>query len=143
MFRNLHRWMMLALVFTLAAPMTLLAQVADTTHAVVVTPPISGWTGILGVLLPILIAAVTVPLFGAVQKAMVVVDNLPAWAKQMAVGAITFLFTKLASFLGIQVGLIDPMHMTPDNLSALLSAGMAFLFHQSANTTAIKQKVAP
>jgi len=96
--------------------------------------------GLLPVLLPILVAGITTTAFEAFQKLLGFVEALPAIVKQVAVTTIAYGLT----YLGVQLGVTispDLSAVGPDDFSALLSAGLAFLFHQGVKTKAIANRV--
>lgn len=96
--------------------------------------------GLLPVLLPILVAGLTTTVFEYFQKLLGVVERLPAIAKQAAVAVIAYGLT----YAGVQLGVTiapDVSAVTAEDFSALLSAGLAFLFHQGAKTKALANRV--
>jgi hypothetical protein len=96
--------------------------------------------GLLPVLLQILVAGLTTTVFEYFQKLLLVVERLPAIAKQASVAVIAYGLT----YAGVQLGVTiapDVSAVTADDFSALLSAGLAFLFHQGAKTKALSNRV--
>lgn len=89
--------------------------------------------GLFPVLLPILVAGITTVAFEWLQKAVSLIDALPALAKQVAVVVIAYLLTAAGAFLGVTIS-TDLAMITPEELSALFSAGVAFIFHQGTKT---------
>ena len=98
-------------------------------------------SGLLNMLLPIIVAALVVPGFELLQKGVTVVDALPAWAKQIIVGAASYGLTVLAGLLGVHLSTNDVTGISSADFSALLSSGLAFVFHlASKQSTAAPAK---
>lgn len=99
-------------------------------------------TEFLTFMLPILVAAVTTYLFEGLQKVVALIDGLPAVVKQVAVAAIAFGLTKLSVLLGIQLTTTDVAGLQPADVSALASAGLAYVFHLGQQAKAMKANTA-
>lgn len=80
------------------------------------------------VMIPVIVAAVSMPLFDGFTKAVGFLDKLPAWGKQIAVAALTFGATKLAILLGVQMTIVDATTLTQQDVAALFSAGLTYIF---------------
>lgn len=91
--------------------------------------------GLFPVVLPVLVASLTMWGFERVQDLIALVDALPAFAKQIAVVVIAYMLTAAGAALGVTIS-TDLAAITPADLSALLSAGLAFVFHQGVKTKA-------
>lgn len=89
--------------------------------------------GLFPVLLPVIVAALTTVLFEQIQKAVAFLDAMPAITKQVSVVVITYGLTAAGAALGVTLS-TDLAAITPEELSALLSAGLAFVFHGSMKT---------
>jgi hypothetical protein len=96
--------------------------------------------GLLPVLLPILVAGITTTAFEYFQKLLGIVEALPAIAKQVAVTVLAYCLTYLGVLAGVTIS-PDLAAIGPDDFSALLSAGLAFLFHQGVKTKALANRV--
>jgi hypothetical protein len=92
---------------------------------------------ILSVLLPILVAALTTLGFEYLQKAITLVDALPDVVKRLIVGAVSFGLTALAAALGVHLSSSDPTALQSGDLSALIAAGLSYVFHLSGQTQAV------
>ena len=88
-------------------------------------------------LLPILVAGVTTYAFDALQKGVTLLDKLPALAKQLLVASLAFGLTKASVVLGVQLTTVDPTSLTQGDLSALISASLAYVFHLGGKTKAV------
>ncbi len=91
-------------------------------------------TEFLTYILPVVVAAVATGAFEYFQKAVALLNALPAIAKQVIVALATFGLTKLAVFLGITLSVLDPTQLTSGDVSALISAGLAYVFHLGKQT---------
>lgn len=85
----------------------------------------------LGMLIPLLVAVLTTIAVQGVQKASETVDRLPAMVKRVAVGLIAWGLTYLASKAGITLSTSELGALNEADISALLSAGLAYVFHLS------------
>lgn len=85
--------------------------------------------GLFPVLLPILVGSLTTVAFEGLQNLIGIIDALPAWAKQLSVVLIAYVLTAGGAALGVVIN-PDLAMVTPEELSALFSAGIAFIFHQ-------------
>lgn len=94
------------------------------------TTPVSG--GFLGTLLPIVVGALTFVGFEGLQKLVSVIDKLPATVKQIAVGVIAYGLTAGAGALGVHLSSTNIAGLTSQDLSTLISAGLAYAFHLGA-----------
>lgn len=88
-------------------------------------------------IVPVVIGAITVPLFEQVQKGVTLIDTLPPWAKQIAAAVIAFGLTKLGAVLGVALNVVDPSQLTQENVAALASAGFTYLFKSHAQAKVI------
>ncbi len=79
-------------------------------------------------LIPVVVAAVTMPLFDGFTRVVGFLDKLPAWGKQIAVAVLSFGITKLAVVLGVQLSVVDVAALTSQDVAALASAGFTYLF---------------
>src|ERR1019366_7723223 len=130
------------LLALLAAPALLLAQTVVVAAPVVPAPAApSFFAGILPVLLPIIVAALTVAGFELLQKGVAIIDGLPAAIKQVLVGVISYLLTAGSAALGIHLSTTDITGLSSADLSALISSGLAFVFHLSAQNTSVSTAV--
>lgn len=80
-------------------------------------------------LIPVLVAGLTQYVVELLQKAVTLLDRLPALAKQVLVVAVAFGLTKAAAFLGVTLTTTDLQLLGSQDIQALLSAALAFLFH--------------
>jgi hypothetical protein len=96
---------------------------------------------LLPVLLPIIVAGLTTVLFEKFQDALTALEKAPAIVKQVAVALLAFGLTKAAAFLGVAITTGDPGALTPQDFNALLSAGLAYLFHQGVKAKALAARV--
>ena len=87
---------------------------------------INDW--ILG-LSPVIVGAIVQPLFELLQKAITVLDKIPAWAKQISVVLLAMAIVKGAAYFGVLFNIVDPAQLTQENLAALASAVIAYIFH--------------
>jgi hypothetical protein len=91
-------------------------------------------------LLPIVVAGVTTYLAELLQKAVSVIDALPAVAKQVLVAALAFGLTKGALFLGVQLTSTDLASLAGNtgDITALTSAALAYVFHLGTTIKVVK-----
>jgi hypothetical protein len=88
-------------------------------------------------LFPILIlavAALTTTFADGLQRLFAVLDRMPAAAKRILVGVIAVLLTKAYTVLGITDLPTDILGLTGENVAAVVSAFLAFLFHKADRT---------
>lgn len=85
--------------------------------------------GVLDTLVMVLVAALTAPAFQLVKRASETIDDLPTWAKQLAVLALAFVLTQGSELLGVPLRSTDLGLLSTDEISALLSAALAMLLH--------------
>jgi hypothetical protein len=81
----------------------------------------------LSFILPIVVGALVVPLYDAVQKFVSILNGLPPYITRMLVGATAFGVTKLAA-MGIALTGADITALTQGDVGALASAGLAYVF---------------
>lgn len=79
-------------------------------------------------LIPIVVAALTMPLFDGFTRVVGFLDRMPAWAKQIAVAVLSFAITKVAVLLGVQLSVVDVTMLTSQDVAALASAGFTYIF---------------
>lgn len=96
---------------------------------------------LVGILIPILVAALTTFLFDKLKDAITLLDDAPAWVKQAIVAIVAFGLTKGSLFLGITLTTTDITAMPPADLSALLSASLSYLFHAGKQAKQIQERV--
>lgn len=96
---------------------------------------------LLMLLIPVIVASLTTILFEQFQKGLTLLDKAPAWTKQILVTVLAFGLTKLAALLGVSLSTTGVVDLKPEDFSALLSSGLAFLFHNGAKTKALVAKV--
>lgn len=87
--------------------------------------------GLLPVLFPVVVAAVTMEGFEKIQYLSEKVDSLKGIYKQLAVVIIAYVLTWLGSLLGVVLP-TELGQLAPTDISAALSSALAFLFHNSA-----------
>lgn len=86
-------------------------------------------------MVPIIVAAVLVPLYDKIQKGIGLLDGLPVPLTQIIVGLSAWAVTKAAA-VGIALTGVDVTTLTQGDVGALASAGLAFLFKLSQKKTA-------
>lgn len=91
---------------------------------------------LLATLIPVLVAGVTQYLVQALKKFVTIVDDFPALVKQLIVVLVAFGLTKASLVLGVTLGTTDLAALGSEDVSALLSAALAFLFHGQAKAKA-------
>jgi len=96
---------------------------------------------LLMLLIPVIVASLTTILFEQFQKGLTLLDKAPAWTKQILVTVLAFGLTKLAALLGVSLSTTGVVDLKPEDFSALLSSGLAFLFHNGAKTKALVARV--
>lgn len=132
------RWFLAALAVMTLAPIALLAQVADTAHVAVPPPPShSILQSLLAMLLPVIVATLTFAGFEGLQKLIGWVDKLPAPIKQIAVGVLSYLLTAAAGLAGLHLSSTDIAGMNQADVSALISYGIANIFHLQGAAKAV------
>lgn len=89
----------------------------------------SGMAGFLEFMLPILSAALGVPLFEWLQKGISFLDNMNAAVKRIIVAIAVYWLNFAGVQLGVWTGMIDLEMMTSEHLTSLVSSGLAYLFH--------------
>jgi len=92
-------------------------------------------------LIPVVVASLTTILFEKFQQGLTVLDKAPSYVKQVLVTVLAFGLTKLAALLGVSLSTTGIVDLKPEDFSALLSSGLAFLFHNGAKTKALVAKV--
>lgn len=85
----------------------------------------------IDVLVTLLVGVLTAPLFQVIKRLWLAVDRLPAWAKPVLVLVTSFLLTHGAALAGIQLSTDQVGHLTSADVSAILSAILAMLLHQT------------
>ena len=96
---------------------------------------------LLMLLIPVIVASLTTILFEQFQKGLTLLDKAPAWTKQILVTVLAFGLTKLAALLGVSLSTTGVVDLKPEDFSALLSSGLAFLFHNGAKTKTLAAKL--
>jgi hypothetical protein len=91
------------------------------------------------VLIPIFVAGITTLLFDGVKNFVAILDDAPAIVKQAAVAVIAVALTKAAAFFGISLSTTDIAGLNPDDISALASAALAYLFHAGKQAKALRE----
>jgi hypothetical protein len=86
-------------------------------------------------MIPIVVAAVLVPLYDKIKKGVSLLDGLPAPVTQIIVGVSAWLFTKAVA-AGIALTGADLTTLTQGDVGALASAGLAYVFKLSQKKTA-------
>lgn len=86
---------------------------------------------------PVIVAAIVQPLFELLQKGIALLTKLPVWGKQIAVALLSVGIVKGAAFLGVFLNIVDPSQLTQENLAALVSAGIAYIFHNGAKNKVV------
>lgn len=88
---------------------------------------------LLGSAATLIVAVLTPLLMQGLKRLSTVVDTLPAWAKRVAVLVLAFALTHAATALGLQLSTTEVGALSPEDVSALLSAGVALLLHALKN----------
>lgn len=91
---------------------------------------------LIATLIPVLVAGVTQYLVQVLKKFVTLVDGFPALAKQVIVVLVAFGLTKASLALGVTLGTTDLTALGSEDVSVLLSAALAFLFHGQAKAKA-------
>lgn len=86
-------------------------------------------TDLLTYLLPVVVAAITQPLFEALQRAVTLLDAIPKALKPVVVALLTYGGTKLGVWLGVTLSIVDPTQWTAQDVGALAAAGLAMVLH--------------
>jgi hypothetical protein len=98
-------------------------------------------TDFLTVLIPIIVAGLTTIIFDGLKRGLDVLDNAPMLVKQALVAVLAVALTKAAAALGIVLSTSDVYALNPEDISALASAGLAYLFHAGKQNKAIREGV--
>ncbi len=94
---------------------------------------------LIGVLIPIVVAALTTFLFDKLKDGVTLLDKAPAWVKQVIVAVVAFGLTKASLFLGVTLSTDDITAITSTDLSALLSASLSYLFHAGKQAKLLRE----
>jgi hypothetical protein len=87
-------------------------------------------TALILYLIPLVVASLTTPIYEVLQKSLALLQRLPAVVTRVLVGLLAFGLTKIAAF-GIALTSTDVTLLTNQDVGALFSAGLAYLFHLS------------
>ena len=82
-------------------------------------------------ILMLLTAALTVTFAEGLQKLFLLIERLPAWAKRVLVGTIAVVLTKAYALIGVVDVPTDILGMSGEDVAAVVSAILAFLFHKA------------
>jgi hypothetical protein len=82
---------------------------------------------LVGILIPIIVGAVTVPLYDGLQAAITFLERFPAWVTRIIVGVGAY-FLGLLVQAGVQLTGVDLTAFGQSDVAALAAAGLAFLF---------------
>lgn len=83
---------------------------------------------IVTLLAPVVVGILTVPILQGIKRVVTVVDNLPAWGKQIAAVLIAYGLAQLAAVA--QTPLPETLHaFSGEQVEALVSAGIALAIH--------------
>ncbi len=83
---------------------------------------------LINLALPLILGAITVPVWGGFKRLSGKIDNLPPIAHQFAVLGVASVMTWGSGQLGVMLPL-DLSMWTPETTEAALSAGMALAIH--------------
>jgi len=96
---------------------------------------------LLPVVLPIIVAGLTTVLFEKFQQGITALEKSPAIVKQLTVAVLAYGLTKAAAVTGVALTSGDPAALTAQDFNALLSSGLAFLFHQGTKSKALAKRL--
>lgn len=90
-------------------------------------------------LIPIVVGAITVPLYDVLQAGLGLLQGLPAWLTRIIVGVGAFFLAKLV-LAGVLLTGVDLTLLGLSDVASLASAGLAYLFKlaDKAKTVAVK-----
>lgn len=80
-------------------------------------------------IVPFVAAAISTFAFEKVQRAFLALEDLPAGVKRALSAAISYGLNLAGVKLGVAIGMIDPLLLTQEQLTALVSGGLAIIFH--------------
>ena len=84
--------------------------------------------GILMEFAPVITGLLTVLAMKGLKFFIVAMDNLPAWAQQLAVAAIAVVLTHLGAFINVVLP-TDVVLLTAAHLESVMAAGIAMAAH--------------
>lgn len=79
-------------------------------------------------LIPIIVGAVTVPLYDAFQSALGFLQRIPKTVTRIVVGVLAFFLGKLVLY-GVALSGTDVTALGQGDIANLIAAGLAYLFH--------------
>ncbi len=91
------------------------------------------------VLIPIIVAGLTTVIFDGLKRALAVLDTAPAIVKQALVAVMAVALTKAAAFFGLTLSTTDIGALNPEDIQALASAALAYLFHAGKQAKALRE----
>jgi len=94
---------------------------------------------LVAVLIPIVVAGVTTFVFDRLKAFVSILDDAPAMVKQVVVAALAFGLTQASVALGVALSTTDITAFTNADVSALLSAGLAYLFHAGKQAKLVRE----
>jgi hypothetical protein len=89
---------------------------------------------LLTMLLPVIVAALTNLIYEYFQKAVALLQKLPAPVTRILVGVLSYGLTVATVKLGVVLSVADPTMLSQADMAALASAGLSYVFHLGDQT---------
>lgn len=80
-------------------------------------------------MIPFIAAAVSTWLFEWTQKVLTLADQLPVGVKRAISAALSYGLNLAGIVTGVAIGMIEPTSISQEQITALLSGGLAYFFH--------------
>lgn len=94
---------------------------------------------LIATLIPIVVAGLTTWAFDRLKGFVSIIDDASPVIKQVAVAVIAFFLTQASVALGVALSTTDITAFTEADVSALLSAGLAYLFHAGKQAKLLRE----